>query len=108
MALDHLQQLAEQAAAKAKKVASEPDPKPPVSDSGTPDLIVAEPTAPVYNSPAAVVAPIVPIKKRRIIDAQMLAGSGYIETQVDIDNFLAKLRKELEEAVADNQRVEIR
>lgn len=108
LALDHLQQLAEQAAAKAKKAASEPDPKPPVSDSGTPDLIVAEPTAPVNNSPAAVVAPIVPIKKRRIIDAQMLAGSGYIETQVDIDNFLAKLRKELEEAVADNQRVEIR
>lgn len=108
VALDHLQQLAEQAAAKAKKVASEPDPKPPVSDSGTPDLIVAEPTASVNNSPAAVVAPIVPIKKRRIIDAQLLAGSGYIETQVDIDNFLAKLRKELEEAVADNQRVEIR
>ena len=69
---------------------------------------MAEPTAPVNNSPAAVVAPIVPIKKRRIIDAQLLAGSGYIETQVDIDNFLAKLRKELEEAVADNQRVEIR
>ena len=108
VALDHLQQLAEQAAAKAKKAASESDPKPPVSDSGTPDLIVAEPTASVNNSPAAVVAPIVPIKKRRIIDAQLLAGSGYIETQVDIDNFLAKLRKELEEAVADNQRVEIR
>ncbi|WP_262386226.1 BREX system P-loop protein BrxC [Pseudomonas sp. WS 5021] len=108
VALDHLQQLAEQAAAKAQRAANEPAPKPPVSDSGSPDLIVAEPTAPVNNSPAAVVAPTVPIKKRRIIDAQLLAGSGYIETQVDIDNFLAKLRKELEEAVADNQRVEIR
>jgi hypothetical protein len=62
----------------------------------------------VSNTPAAVVAPAVPVKKRRIIDAQLLAGSGYIETQVDIDNFLAKLRKELEDAVADNQRVEIR
>lgn len=108
VALDHLQQLAEQAAAKVKMAANEPDPKPPISGTGTPDLTVAEPTAPVNNSPAAVVAPSVPIKKRRIIDAQMLAGSGYIETQVDIDNFLAKLRKELEEAVADNQRVEIR
>lgn len=54
------------------------------------DLIVAEPTAPANNSPAAVVAPIVPIKKRRIIDAQLLAGSGYIESQVDIDNFLCQ------------------
>ncbi|TKK14312.1 BREX system P-loop protein BrxC [Pseudomonas fluorescens] len=108
VALDHLQQLAEQAAAKAKMAASEPDPKPPISGTGTPDLTVAEPTAPVNNSPAAVVAPTVPIKRRRIIDAQMLAGSGYIETQADIDNFLSKLRKELEEAVADNQRVEIR
>lgn len=42
------------------------------------------------------------------MDAQLLAGSGYIETQADIDNFLAKLRKELEQAIADNQRVEIR
>ncbi|MNG36791.1 hypothetical protein D3C84_1239350 [compost metagenome] len=54
------------------------------------------------------IAPIVPVKKRRIVDAQQLAGSGYIETQADIDNFLTKLRNELEQAIADNQRVEIR
>lgn len=107
-AIDHLHLLADQAAAKAKMAASEPAPKPPISGSGTLGLTVAEPTAPVNNTPAAVIAPAVPVKKRRIIDAQLLAGSGYIETQVDIDNFLAKLRKELEEAVADNQRVEIR
>jgi hypothetical protein len=69
---------------------------------------VAEPSAQVVDTPAAVVAPVVPVKKRRVIDAQMLAGSGYIETQADIDNFLAKLRKELEQAIADNHRVEIR
>jgi hypothetical protein len=106
VALDHLQLLAEQAAAKAKVAASEP--KPSISGTGAPGVPIAEPAAPVYETPAAVVAPPVPVKKRRIIDAQLLAGSGYIETQVDIDNFLAKLRRELEEAVADNQRVEIR
>jgi hypothetical protein len=107
-AIDHLHLLADQAAAKAKMAASEPAPKPPISGSDTSGLTVAEPTAPANNTPAPVVAPAVPVKKRRIIDAQLLAGSGYIESQVDIDNFLAKLRKELEEAVADNQRVEIR
>ncbi|MDT4879615.1 hypothetical protein FQZ97_1153070 [compost metagenome] len=54
------------------------------------------------------VAPVVPVKKRRFVDVQQLAGAGYIETQADIDSFLAKLRKELEQAIADNQRVEIR
>ena len=107
-AIDHLHLLADQAAAKAKMAAIEPAPKPPISGSDTPGLTVAEPKAPVDNTPAAVVAPTVPVKKRRIIDAQLLAGSGYIETQVDVENFLAKLRNELEEAVADNQRVEIR
>lgn len=107
-AIDHLHLLAEQAAAKAKAAASAPAPTPVVSGSGNPGVSVAEPNAPSVSSPAAVVAPIVPVKKRRVIDAQLLAGSGYIETQADIDNFLAKLRKELEQAIAENQRVEIR
>lgn len=107
-AIDHLHLLAEQAAAKAKAAASAPAPTPVVSGSGNPGVPVAEANAQVVNTPAAVVAPVVPVKKRRVIDAQLLAGSGYIETQADIDNFLAKLRKELEQAIAENQRVEIR
>lgn len=105
-AIDHLHLLAEQAAAKAKAAASAPAPAPVVSGSGNSGVPVAEP--PVVNTPAAVVAPVVPVKKRKVVNAQLLAGSGYIETQADIDNFLAKLRKELEQAIAENQRVEIR
>lgn len=107
-AIDHLHLLAEQAAAKAKAAASAPAPLPVASGSGNPGLPVAESTTPIVNTPAAVVAPAAPVKKRRVVDAQLLAGSGYIETQADIDSFLAKLRNELEQAIADNQRVEIR
>lgn len=108
VALDHLQLLAEQAEAKAKTAASDPEPRPVISGSGTPGLTMAEPILPVHEAPAAVVAPTAPVKKRRVIDAHLLAGAGYIETQEDIESFLAKLRKELELAVADNHRVEIR
>ena len=105
-AIDHLHLLAEQAAAKAKAAASAPTPV--ISGNGNPGVPVAEPNAQVVIMPVAVVAPVLPVKRRRVVDAQLLAGSGYIETQADIDNFLAKLRKELEQAIADNQRVEIR
>lgn len=107
-AIDHLHLLAEQAAARAKAAASAAAAKPVISGSGNSGVPVAEPAADLPSSPAAVVAPVVPVKKRRVVDAQLLAGSGYIETQADIENFLAKLRKELEQAIADNQRVEIR
>ncbi len=107
-AIDHLQLLAEQAAAKAKAAASAPVPMPVASGSGNPGLPVAESITPIVDTPAAVVAPAAPVKKRRVVDAQLLAGSGYIETQADIESFLAKLRQELEQAIADNQRVEIR
>jgi hypothetical protein len=81
---------------------------PAASGSGNDGLPVAESTIPIVNAPAAVVAPTAPVKKRRVVHAQLLAGSGYIETQADIDSFLTKLRNELEQAIADNQRVEIR
>ena len=107
-AIDHLHLLAEQAAAKAKAASSAAAAKPVTSGSGNSDVPLAEPAADVPSPPAAVVAPVVPVKKRRVVDAQLLAGPGYIETQADIDSFLAKLRRELEQAIADNQRVEIR
>ena len=107
-AIDHLHLLAEQAAAKAKAAASVTEPTPVTFGNDSPGMPVAELTTQVVNTPAAVIAPIVPVKKRRIVDAQQLAGSGYIETQADIDSFLARLRNELEQAIADNQRVEIR
>lgn len=64
-AIDHLHLLAEQAAAKAKAAASAPAPTPVISGGGNPGVAVAEPTAPVVNVPAAVVAPVVPVKNAK-------------------------------------------
>ncbi|MOA60228.1 hypothetical protein D3C78_1850530 [compost metagenome] len=54
------------------------------------------------------VAPATPVKKRRVIEVQELAGPGYLETQADIEDFMARLRQELEQAIANQERVEIR
>jgi hypothetical protein len=55
-----------------------------------------EPTPPVY------------VKKRTIVEAARLASGDFLETQEDIDAYLSKLRKALEEAVAAGERIEIR
>ena len=52
--------------------------------------------------------PPVYVKKRRIVRASQLAAQGFLETQADIDAFLAKLRQALESAIAADERVEIR
>lgn len=49
-----------------------------------------------------------PAKKRRIVEPSRISGLTYIETSEDVDAFLDNLRKELEEAIANNERVEIR
>jgi hypothetical protein len=78
----------------AKKVA----PVPPGSDG------MAPPPEPA--SEPAVKKP--PAKTRRVVEPSHLAGATYLETQEDVDAFLSKLRKELEEAIENNERVEIR
>ena len=49
-----------------------------------------------------------PAKKRRIVEPSQISGLTYLESKEDIDAFLGDLRKELEEAIANNERVEIR
>ena len=49
-----------------------------------------------------------PIKTRRVVEPSHLAGAAYLETKEDVDAFLSKLRKELEQAIENNERVEIR
>jgi hypothetical protein len=107
-AIDDLHELAKQAAAKAKAAAAATAQSAVVSIGSSSPVPIAEPSTPAPIVAAPVVAPVAPVKKRRIIEAQELAGSGYIENQADIDKFLVRLRKELEQAIADNQRVEIR
>ena len=61
--------------------------------------------------PAPIIAPQVtskPSKKRRVIRPTSLVSQHYIENAEDIDTFLEKLRKELEDAIKKNERVEIR
>jgi hypothetical protein len=53
--------------------------------------------------------PIQPVlKKRRVIEPTKLIKAGYLETSADVDEFLNSLRKELEDAIANNERIEIR
>ena len=61
--------------------------------------------------PAAIPAPLVkskPTKKRRVIRPTIMVSKHYIESAQDIDAFLETLRKELEDAINNNERVEIR
>ncbi len=49
-----------------------------------------------------------PAKKRRVVEPSHIVAIPYLETKEDVDAFLSKLRKELEEAIENNERVEIR
>ncbi len=54
------------------------------------------------ETPAAV------IKKHRVIEPAKLAHSGYLETPEDVERFLDDLRRALEAAIANNERIQIR
>jgi hypothetical protein len=49
-----------------------------------------------------------PSKKRKVILPHELVTTSYLESAEDVDEFLEKLRDELEEAIKNNERVEIR
>jgi hypothetical protein len=48
------------------------------------------------------------LKKKRVVEPAKLVQSPYLETKADVDGFLDKLRMELEQAIANEERVEIR
>ena len=52
--------------------------------------------------------PIPILKKKRVVEAARLMPSPYLESQADVEGFLQRLRTELEEALAENERIEIR
>jgi nucleoid DNA-binding protein len=52
--------------------------------------------------------PPVVVKPRKEIKPSTLVQSTYLETQEDINNFLEALRRQLEEAIANGERVQIR
>lgn len=48
------------------------------------------------------------LKKKRVVQPANFVQTKYLETQADVDGFLDKLRMELEQAIANEERVEIR
>jgi hypothetical protein len=56
------------------------------------------------RTPSAVTA----VKPRRVIEPAKLVQSVYLETKADVDGFLETLRTELERAIANKERIEIR
>ena len=52
--------------------------------------------------------PAIAIKKHRVIEPAKLAHSGYLETAEDVERFLDDLRRALEAAIANNERIQIR
>jgi hypothetical protein len=53
-------------------------------------------------------ATVTAVKPRRIIEPAKLVSKHYLETQGDVDVFLASLKQNLEAALAKNERIEIR
>jgi hypothetical protein len=49
-----------------------------------------------------------PVKTQRVIKPAEIVNVGYLETSDDVNTFLDALRQELEKAIANNERVQIR
>ena len=48
------------------------------------------------------------VRKRRVVDPKALCAGSFIETEQDIDDFLRKLRAELEAAIKAGERVQLK
>ena len=66
------------------------------------------PPPPGPDEPTPVTPPKPKVKNRRIVEARGLWTGGFIETQADVDSFLGKLRAALEDALAADERVQIK
>jgi hypothetical protein len=60
------------------------------------------------DEPTPQPAPPKPSKKRRVVEPTKLVSQNFLENKEDVDIFLEKLREELEAAINNNERVEIR
>jgi hypothetical protein len=49
-----------------------------------------------------------PVKKQRVIKPADMVRTLYLETMDDVAGFLDALRRELEKAIASNERIQIR
>ena len=60
----------------------------------------AEEGSPVPDKPV--------VKPRRVVSPGKFVKSSYLESKADVNTFLDDLRKELADALAKNERIEIR
>lgn len=86
-------------AVEAAKKAKEPEP-----DTGGSRVKEASAKPPV---PAPTVKAPENFKPRRQITAKLAASKPYLETTQDVEDYLSALRKQLEDAIASNVRIEI-
>lgn len=66
-------------------------------------LVPAAPTGPAGDPPAPP-----KVKKQRVVKPADLVTVTYLETSGEVDQFLGALRQELEDALAKNERIQIR
>jgi hypothetical protein len=69
---------------------------------------VAEQKKPKINSSEEPAKPVAAVRKQRIIKPTEIMKAVYLETPDDVNNFLNALRQELENALANNERIQIR
>ncbi|PWC75519.1 BREX system P-loop protein BrxC [Azospirillum sp. TSH64] len=80
-----------------------PIPEPVEETAGAGPAAKADPQPPSRPAPAK---PI--FKKPRVVIPVAIHKGGYLKTKEDVEQFLAALRKELEDALAKNEPIEIR
>jgi hypothetical protein len=68
---------------------------------------LAEQTKPTDDG-SSNVQPVLLVKKQRIVKPADIVKTTYLETSADVNGFLNALRQELENAIANNERIQIR
>lgn len=68
----------------------------------------AEQKQPTGSAAGTAPPPAPAVKKQRVIKPAELVAKAYLESPEDVNDFLDDLRKALEEAIANNERVQIR
>lgn len=80
----------------------------PVSRASLGDGTTVLTDGPTTESTPVLLSPPPRLKPRRVVEPRKLCGSNYLETKEQVDLFLAELRRALETALENNERVQIK
>jgi hypothetical protein len=69
---------------------------------------LAEQKKPKDDGSGKVTPPVPVVKKQHVVKPADLVKTTYLETSDDVNGFLDALRMELEQAIARNERIQIR